>query len=149
MTDGSNALINVHAFHSAFTHTQTESVCAYKDSSRRGFMKYTDTLMDKERWPQIWKVFTYLVPCYTSWGSAENKHACGFWLPFGDQNECCIGSMRKTWKAVEAMLDSMTPASNALPRRQAGRLKTKYNINNSLTYWNYGETFYPLSFNHE
>lgn len=63
-------------------------------------------------------------------GSAENrlgnKRTFSFWLPFGDQNECCIGLVTKTLKAMEALLDYMTPALNVrlpFPEGRLGGLK--------------------------
>lgn len=37
------------------------------------------------------------------------KCTLSFWLTFRDQNECCIGSVTKTLKAMETVLDDMTP----------------------------------------
>lgn len=71
---------------------------------------------------QIRKVFTNLVPRCTSRAVRGEKFS--FWLPFGDQNECCIGLVTETLKAMGASLDSGFKRPPAFPRRQAGKFKT-------------------------
>lgn len=59
---------------------ENQSLCAYKDRSRRASIKYTDTHVDKERGRQIQKVFTNLVSCCTSHGGGgRDKLTFSFW----------------------------------------------------------------------
>lgn len=43
---------------------------------------------------------------------SRDKHTFSFWLPSGNQNECCIGSGTKTLKAMEVALNCVTVALN-------------------------------------
>lgn len=96
-----------------------QSLCAYKGRSRRASIKYTKTTnVGNKKSSRIWFRAVRL-------GSAENhseggggdKRTFSFWLPFGDQNECCIGSVTKTLKVIH---DPGFKRPAALPRRKAG-----------------------------
>lgn len=104
-----------HLSEQAWLRTNRESVSlCLQGHNRRASMNYTDTHIDKEPGPQIFKVLTNST-LYVS-AVLKKKHGdkrtFSFWLPFGDQNECCIGSVTKTLKAMEAVLDMTTLALN-------------------------------------
>lgn len=131
----------------ALHKTENQPLCAYKDHSRKSLYKihrhthtWTKNVGHKsEKSSQIHGSMLYISrQCWkplglgglgVGWGGlgeeGGNKRTFSFWLPLGDQNECCIESVTKTLKkAMEAMLGYMTPTFKclpAVPRRQAGR----------------------------
>lgn len=111
-TDWSKCFHNIHTSKSRRYWRQTEnlSLCAYKYHSRSASNIYTDICtknMGHESESQ--RVWFHA----GSFGSAEAAQGTrahnSFWLPVGDQNECCIGSVSKTLKAVDVAPDNMTP----------------------------------------
>lgn len=64
------------------------------------------------------EVLTNLDPCCTS-RQCCTKRTFSFWLPFGDQNECCIGSVTETLKAMR------DPALNVHLPFPEGRLEVQ------------------------
>ena len=127
---------------------ENQSLCAYKDRSRRASIKYTDTHVDKERGRQIQKVFTNLVSCCTSHGGGgeTNSHSA-----FGDLDECCIGSMTKNTES-----DAWPPPLNAPPapsqRTRLGGFKVKKESTIFfifLSHRNDVKPFFTSPFNHK
>lgn len=89
--------------------------------------------MDKEHWPQNSSQIWFHAARLEAVLLGGDKHTFGFWLPLGDQNECCIGSVTETLKAMEAVLNYMTPALNArlpaLYQKAGSQQSTFYNFN--------------------
>lgn len=131
----SDKLTDLHTSQSRRHSGQTESLCAYRDHNSRASKLHRHThwqrtwATSRKRSPQIWFHAVFL-------GSAENhtgdKHTVSCWLPLGDQNECCIGSVTETLKAMEAELDDMTPALNVCLPFPGGRLGGLKQIHYSL-----------------
>lgn len=107
----------------ATQHKHSQSLCASKERSRTASRKHSDTHVDKERGQQI-RSLHKSASMLLLLGSVGNcsRGGANTCSAFGDQNECCIGSVTETLKA---MLDPGFKRPPALPRRQAGRFETE------------------------